>query len=649
MVARGLTTETDLPPTALRRADRQGDHRLHAGVAFIEQIGHKGRIAIEAQGELGEVVGADREAIEAFGERLGHDHIAGQFAHHVHLQSVPTAHQTLLRHQGQHLVPLLGGAAEGHHRDRVGESHHLAHPLEGLAFQGEGGREGGGGVARGAAPAQHRILLDRLEGRSAEEAGVFVALEIGEAQNHRPRMERRRDAGHALGQLVDVIIGRIVVAPDQGGDLLPFLLRADLLGMEQRQRMDANVVRDDELQPRQADPVTGDGGQVEGLLRVAHIHQNAGGGGGQIAEGLLLEAEGQQTRVDMAHLSLTAGERDGGAILETAGAITTAHDRGDPHLTGDDRRMAGAAALVGHHAAGLAEDRLPVGIGALRHQYIALLEMLHGGGIADQPRHTTAHRGADRLTAHDRAHLVGLQVPAAQHRAAAAGFHRLRAGLEDVELTLGAILRPLDVHRGRGSAEPGVVGLDRYRPAGQGEHLLVAEGEALTIGWIHRLDAHGPPCFRGIGTHHPDRLATQPAAENRPETLGQGGLEDQPFIGSHRSLNHRFSKPVGGGEQHCIAKAGLGIDAEHHPGAGPIRSHHALNPDREGYLEMVEAVELAIGEGPVGEQGGIAAAAGLQQVRFPLDMEKGLLLASEAGVGQILGGGAGAHGHSGSP
>ena len=64
---------------------------------------------------------------------------------------------------------------------------------------------------------------------------------------------------------------------------------------------------------------------------------------------------------------------------------------------------------------------------------------------------------------------------------------------------------------------------------------------------------------------------------------------------------------------------------------------------------MVEAVELAIGEGPVDEQGAIAAAAGLQHVRFPLDREKGLLLASEAGVGQILGGGAGANGNSGSP
>ena len=649
MVARGLTTETDLAATPLRRADRQGDHRLHTGVAFIEEIGHEGRIAIEAQGELGEVIGADREAIEAFSEGLGGDHIAGQFAHHEHLQAVLTAHQTLFRHQGQHLVPLLGGAAEGHHRDRVGQPHPLPHPFKGLTFQGESRGEGSGGVTGGAAPAQHRILLNRLKGCSAQKPGVFVALEIGETQNHRSGMERRRDAGHPLGQLVDVVLARILVAPDQSGDLLPLLLRTELLGMEQRQRMDADVVGDDELQPRQPDAVAGDGGQVEGLLRIAHIHQDAGAGGGQIAEGLLIEPEGQPSGVDMTHLPLTAGERHGGTVLKEAGAITTAHDGRDAHLAGDDRRMAGAAALVGHHAAGHAENRLPIRIGALSDKHITLLEMLHGGRIANQPHHSAAHGGADRLAAHDRARLVGLQMPTAQHRATAAGFHRLRAGLEDVELTIGAILGPLDVHRGRRATKRGVVGLDRHRPAGQGEHLLVAEGEALAIGRLHRLDAYRPACFRGIGTHQADRLAAQPATENRTETLGQSGLEDQPFIRIHRTLHHRLTQPVGGGEEHRIAKAGLGIDTEHHPRAGPICHHHALHPDREGHLEIVEALELAVGEGPVGEQRGIAAAAGLKQVRFPLDMQKGFLLACETGIRQILSGGAGAHGHGRSP
>ena len=62
---------------------------------------------------------------------------------------------------------------------------------------------------------------------------------------------------------------------------------------------------------------------------------------------------------------------------------------------------------------------------------------------------------------------------------------------------------------------------------------------------------------------------------------------------------------------------------------------------------MAEAVVLPVGEGAIGEQGGIATAGGRQQLGFALDMQKGVLLAGEAGLRQVLGGGTGAHGHSG--
>ena len=415
--------------------------------------------------------------------------------------------------------------------------------------------------------------------------------------------------------------------------------------MEQCQRMDADVVSDDELEPRQPNAVAGDGSQVEGLFRVANIHQDAGSGGGQIAEGLLLEPEGQPSGVDMTHLPLTAGERHGGTVLKEPGAFAAAHDGRDAHLAGDDRRMAGASALVGHHAAGHAENRLPIRVGAPGDQHITLLEMLHGGGIANQPHHSAAHGGTDRLAAHDRAHLVGLQMPTAQHRATAAGFHCLRAGLEDKDLTVGTILGPLDVHRGRGAPKRGVVGLDRHRPAGQGEHLLVGKREALAIGRVHRLDAYRPSRFRGIGTHQADRLAAQAATENRTEPLGQGGLEDQPFIRIHRTLHHRLAQPVGGGEEHRIAETCLGVDAEHHTRTGQVTADHLLDSDGESNIAVAKAMQLAVGDGPVSEQRGVAAAAGLQQVRFPLDVQKRVLLTGEARVGQVLGGSARANGH----
>jgi len=51
-----------------RWGHRQAHHRQHRGMAPIKQDSHEGRIPIKTQGELGEVVGADRKAIEALGK-----------------------------------------------------------------------------------------------------------------------------------------------------------------------------------------------------------------------------------------------------------------------------------------------------------------------------------------------------------------------------------------------------------------------------------------------------------------------------------------------------------------------------------------------------------------------------------------------------
>ena len=74
-------------------------------------------------------------------------------------------------------------------------------------------------VARCAAKAQHRILLVRLEALAADEIRVLVGLEIGQPDDHLLRPERRRDRGHALGDLGDVELGRARIAADALRDL----------------------------------------------------------------------------------------------------------------------------------------------------------------------------------------------------------------------------------------------------------------------------------------------------------------------------------------------------------------------------------------------------------------------------------------------
>ena len=58
---------------------------------------------------------------------------------------------------------------------------------------------------------------------------------------------------------------------------------------------------------------------------------------------------------------------------------------------------------------------------------------------------------------------------------------------------------------------------------------------------------------------------------------------------------------------------------------------------------------LPIDDRPVGEEGGVTAATGLQQGPITLDIQEGFLLPGKTGLRQILGGGTGAHRHRRGP
>ena len=79
----------------------------------------------------------------------------------------------------EHLLGFRHPAAEGHHDHKIGEPHHVAHPPQRLAFERESVRIGRVGVARGAAEAEHRVGLVRLESGAADERRIFVGLEVG--------------------------------------------------------------------------------------------------------------------------------------------------------------------------------------------------------------------------------------------------------------------------------------------------------------------------------------------------------------------------------------------------------------------------------------------------------------------------------------
>ncbi len=78
------------------------------------------------------------------------------------------------------------------------------------------------------------------------------------------------------------------------------------------------------------------------------------------------------------------------------------------------------------------------------------------------------------------------------------------------------------------------------------------------------------------------------------------------------------------------------------PGAGG-----ELGADHRRHREMVEALQIALGDGAVGEQGGKAGSAISEEGACSAHLEEGFLLTGEGGVRQVSGGGGGADGNRG--
>ena len=136
-----------MPAGRLSALDRHLQHLQHARVALVEVEGHDLAVPIDAERELRQVVGADREAVEELRE-LGHlDHVVGDLAHHVDLQPVLAALEAVVCHGLEDTLALVDTPAEGDHQLEVRQAHVLAHALHRRALQGEALGVGGVGVA----------------------------------------------------------------------------------------------------------------------------------------------------------------------------------------------------------------------------------------------------------------------------------------------------------------------------------------------------------------------------------------------------------------------------------------------------------------------------------------------------------------------
>ena len=207
-----------------------------------------------------------------FGEPLGEEDVRGDLGHDVDLEPVLAAHEPSLLHRLEHALALLGRAAEGDHQLEVGQAEDLAHALDGRALEQEPLLVVGMVVAARAPPAEHRVLLARLEARAADQARVFVGLEVAEAKDDGPRVERGGDRADALREAIDEVRGLVGVSrgsrrPRAGPRRQGRIAR-------QRQRVHAHPARKDELHPGEAHAFARQQRVPERGLRVPGVEQD---------------------------------------------------------------------------------------------------------------------------------------------------------------------------------------------------------------------------------------------------------------------------------------------------------------------------------------------------------------------------------------
>ncbi len=294
--------------------------------------------------------------------------------------------------------------------------------------------------------------------------------------------------------------------------------------------------------------------------------------------------------------------------------------------------------MVGDDGGGPLHDRFPVRVGDTGDEHPAGREAVEVDGRVQDDDGPAADRLADSDAVHERRTWHGRQATAAQSGGGAAGLNGLWPGLHDPQVAGEAVFGPFQVH---GAA---VVPFDGQRPVGEEPHFGVVQDplRALLVGGINgprqsmfRIDRL--PALRS-DTYVDQRVQIR---------VLQARLEDGVLVGVDLPADDRLAQSARRADDDDLGESALRVEGEDHPGTGQVRPDHDLNTDREGDLEVVEAHPLPVVDGSVGVEGGIAAMHRLQQLGGPPHVQVGLLLASEARLRQVLGGGAAAYGDLG--
>ena len=188
-----------------------------------------------------------------------------------------------------------------------------------------------------------------------------------------------------------------------------------------------------------------------------------------------------------------------------------------------------------------------------------------------------------------------------------------------------------------------VVSFNRHCPTAELQDFRIAEHHGFTFAGRRLEVVRARVAARGI-----DQLlllgAERLLDDGAAPLIRQQLLEDDVLVRIDRALHDVLAEPPGGVDDDDAGKAGFSIEREHHPGSGQVGTHHLLNADRQGDLQMIEAVGLPVHDGTVREERSVTSSASPQQFRVAAHIEIGFLLAGETCLRQILGGRAAADG-----
>ena len=139
-----------------------------------------------------------------------------------------------------------------------------------------------------------------------------------------------------------------------------------------------------------------------------------------------------------------------------------------------------------------------------------------------------------------------------------------------------------------------------------------------------------------LAVNHAYLLGAEPAAQHAAKPLVQGRLVNVELVGIDLALDDGFAETVTAGDEDHVAKSRFGIEREDDAAGREIRANHFHHGDGESDLEVIEAVVDAVGNRAIGENGGKAAPAGLEQILRAAHIEEAFMLARKTRGRQIF-------------